>query len=253
MKDLPTQPNQTRVQQSFRRGLDTYHSAATHQADIANRLAECLATVAPNALPNVFEFGVGTGHLTQAIQDRFTVNNLRLNDLVPECAAFAPSTATFLGGPVQQVPLPNDLDLICSASTVQWLDDLPTTISQLSNHLRTGGWLALSSFGTAQFHELRSLGSNAAAPSYCDAEDWRAILPKTMKIKHLSQARRVEWFPNAIALLRHLRDTGVNGAASQKWSAKDLKAFEASYRDRFGTPQGLPLSYDPVWVIAQKA
>lgn len=253
MRDLPTQPRQTRVQQSFRRGLDTYHAAATHQADIAERLADCLATVAPTSLPNVFEFGVGTGHLTQAIQRRFSVTRLLLNDLVAECASFAPPSVRFLPGPVQQIPLPENLDLICSASTVQWLDDLPATINQLSNHLRPGGWLALSGFGTAQFHELRSLGSTAAAPSYCDAEAWRDILPETLKIKHLSQARRVEWFPNAVDVLRHLRETGVNGAASQKWSAKDLRVFETNYRDRFGTPQGLPLSYDPVWIIAQKS
>jgi malonyl-CoA O-methyltransferase len=63
----------------------------------------------------------------------------------------------------------------------------------------------------------------------------------------------VEWFPDALALLKHLRDTGVNGAASQNWTARDLKDFETRYRQRFGTPRGLPLTYDPVWVIAQKA
>lgn len=253
MKDLPKTLPQNRVKQSFRRGLKTYHESASHQADIAAQLAHLIAQHAPKHLGKVLEFGVGTGHLTNQLVSRFSVDDLYLNDLVAECEGFAPGTATFLTGAIETLPYPTDLDLICSASTVQWLEDLPTTLARLTDALTKGGQLALSGFGSAQFHELRTLGSAAAAPSYVDAEDWRLILPQGLKIKHLSQARRVEWFPNAMALLKHLRDTGVNGAASQNWTARDLKDFETRYRQRFGTPRGLPLTYDPVWVIAQKA
>lgn len=255
MKDLPnlTPPNaHSKVQQSFRRGLASYHANATHQAQIAARLVDVLQTLAPSHLPNALEFGCGTGHLTQPLIQTFSIDQLWLNDLVPECARFAPDQAQFQAGPIQSLTLPNSLDLICSASTVQWLDDLPKAISALGQSLRSGGWLALSGFGTAQFHELICLGSTAAAPSYVDAENWRAILPNNMTVKHLSQGRRVAWFDSATDILKHLRDTGVNGAATQRWTSADLKAFETEYRKRFGTPQGVPLTYDPVWIIAQK-
>lgn len=256
MKDMTHASNhsisQSKVQQSFRRGLKTYHAEAAHQAQIAVGLAERLQSHAPKHLSKVLEFGMGTGHLTRQMQKSFTIDRLYLNDLVDECESFAPTDTTFIPGPIETVDLPTDFDVICSASTVQWLVDLPATMQKLSTALRPRGLLALSGFGSAQFHELRTLGSSAAAPSYVDAEDWRAILPKGMTIKHLSQGRRVVWFPDAMAILKHLRDTGVNGSASQTWTAGNLKAFETNYRSRFGTPRGLPLTYDPVWVIAQK-
>ncbi|GAA6209998.1 hypothetical protein NBRC116601_32910 [Cognatishimia sp. WU-CL00825] len=253
MKDLTPAPPHDRVQQSFRRGLASYHSSATHQADIAARLAlQLVQAGAPKSFANALEFGCGTGHLTQHLRRNFTFQSLTLNDLVPECAAFAGAKDHFVPGPIETLQLPMALDLVCSASTVQWLDDIPATLSHLSQALVPGGWLALSGFGTSQFHELRALGSEAAAPSYVDAEHWRAMLPSDLKIKHLSQARRVAWFPNALALLKHLRETGVNGAASKAWTQTALKGFETQYRQRFGTPRGLPLTYDPVWIVAQK-
>lgn len=253
MKDIPNIPTQGKVQQSFRRGLDSYHNSATHQAEIAARLIDLLKPLAPSHLEAALEFGCGTGHLTQPLIQNITIDQLHLNDLVPECASFAPPQAQFQAGSMQSLTLPKSLDLICSASTVQWLDDLPSALATLTQSLKPGGWLALSGFGTAQFHELISLGSTAAAPSYVDAEGWRSILPENMTVKHLSQGRRVAWFDSAKDVLKHLRDTGVNGAASQRWTAADLKAFETAYRKRFGTPQGVPLTYDPVWLIAQKA
>ncbi|MFY0597084.1 MAG: methyltransferase domain-containing protein [Cognatishimia sp.] len=257
MKDMTQSPDQSlsqsKVQQSFRRGLNTYHEKATHQADIAAGLADRIQAHAPKQLKRVLEFGMGTGHLTRQMQQSFAISQLYLNDLVSECESFAPKAGTFIPGPIEKIDLPTDCDVICSANTVQWIRDLPTTTLKLKSALHPGGLLALSGFGSAQFHELRTLGSSAAAPSYVDAEEWRRILPEGMTIKHLSQGRRVEWFPSAMAILKHLRETGVNGSATQTWTTGDLKAFEHDYRQRFGTQRGLPLTYDPVWMIAQKS
>lgn len=59
-------------------------------------------------------------------------------------------------------------------------------------------------------------------------------------------------FGNIRSLLRHLRLTGVNGNARQGWSRARLRAFEAAYHSRFGRGGRLPLSYDPVWLVARK-
>ncbi len=252
MKDLSHAMTQSKVQQSFRRGLATYHAQATQQAEIAQRLGDLIATYGSRRLGRVLEFGMGTGHLTQALTQRFEIQTLYVNDLVADCAAFAPEAAQFLPGPIEAQVLPNKLDLVCSASTVQWVEDIETTVATLTKALAPGGLLALSGFGSSQFQELRALASTAAAPSYVDAEDWAGLLPDHMQILHLSQSPKTEWFDSAAPLLKHLRATGVNGAASQTWTATSLRKFEAEYRQRFGTDQGLPLTYDPVWMIARK-
>ncbi len=262
MKDHLRASNHARVQASFRRGLQTYHGAAQVQAGIATRLVDQLGHTIETShrFDRVFEFGCGTGHLTQAFLARHMVSSLWLNDLVPESIPLAlsavektPENVHFLPGPVEEIDLPEGLDLIMSASTLQWVEDIPALLRQLRDRLASGGYLALSSFGQQHFHQLYTLGSTAAAPSYSDAAVLQSMLPEGMTLRYLHQAQQTLHFRNLRALLRHLRDTGVNGQSSQNWSRRRLSEFEAGYFDQFGTPEGLPLTYDPVWLIAQKA
>lgn len=252
MKDMNQSMQISKVAQSFRRGLKTYHESATQQANIAQHLSDLMAQHLPPQLGRALEFGMGTGHLTRAVSKYFQIDRLYLNDLVSDCADFAPKGAAFVGGPIEGVAMPQNLDLICSASTVQWVEDLPSMLERLTDALAPGGWLALSGFGHKQFQELRTLGSTAMAPNYMDASEWQLVLPENLRVQHTSQAQTTEWFPSALSLLKHLRDTGVNGASNRSWTTQDLRAFEAEYTERFGTKEGLPLTYDPVWVLVQK-
>ena len=136
--------DQARVQRSFRRGLETYHRHAVAQARIAQDLAAMLAGAgAPRKLEAVLEFGCGTGLLTEALLGRFGIAGLTLNDLVAEAApglqARTAGQARFLAGPIEQLPLPDGLDLIASASTVQWVEDIPALMARLAASLRPGG------------------------------------------------------------------------------------------------------------------
>ncbi|MCB4455872.1 malonyl-ACP O-methyltransferase BioC [Leisingera sp. McT4-56] len=262
MKDMqPPHLDQSRVRQSFRRGLESYHGSASVQADIAGQLAAMLQQQgAPRRFASVLEFGCGTGHLTRQLLQRFQADSLSLNDLVPEAAQVlqaldgtAPAQARFAGGPIEILPLPQELDLIASASTVQWIPDLAGLAARLAAHLKPGGWLALSGFGRGQFRELAALGSAAAAPSYLDADEWPAVLPHGMEILQITQRPVVLEFSSAMHLLKHLRQTGVNGHAQQNWSRRRLREFEEAYRARFGRNGILPLTYDPVLLVARKA
>ncbi|MGR3759876.1 methyltransferase domain-containing protein [Roseobacteraceae bacterium NS-SX3] len=261
MKDMQLPGlDQTRVRESFRRGLETYHQNASAQAGIAARLAQLLREHGtPHRFGAAFEFGCGTGHLTAELMQGFGIGQLTLNDLVAEAGprlraltAHRAEATHFAFGPVETVPLPRELDLVASASTVQWIADVPALMMRLAARLRPGGWLAVSGFGRAQFHELAALGPAAAAPSYADAAEWLAMLPADMEIVAVEQRPAVMEFASALSLLKHLRLTGVNGHARQSWSRGRLRAFEAEYRARFGRDGRLPLTYDPVWVIARK-
>ena len=253
--------NQDRVRQSFRRGLESYHQHAKAQADIAAELVRLLQEQgAPDRFENVLEFGCGTGHLTLPLMLQFDIHHLTLNDLVPEAAIGLSGLTSdraertdFTFGPIETLPLPRDLDLITSASTVQWIDDVPGLMARLASRLSPGGWMAISGFGRNQFHQLRSLGSSAAAPSYIDPSEWQARLPLGLELLHVGQKPVELMFDSAIDLLRHLRNTGVNAQAKQRWSRGRLEAFEESYRSEFGQGRQLPLTYDPVWMIARKA
>lgn len=241
-----------RVQRSFQRGLSSYHHAASPQAAIAEHLASLLADHAPRDLGQIFEFGCGTGHFTNALTARFRSTALYLNDLVEDCETMIPAGSRFSPGPVEDISLPEGLSMIASASTIQWVHDVPALMSKLWNHLAPGGWLALSGFGQDHFHQLSSLGSTASAPGYVDPKAWAQMLPPEAVVHHLSKQEITVRFTSAMELLRHLRQTGVNGQAKGGWSRARLTRFEAEYFEKFGDDGQIPLTYSPVYLIARK-
>lgn len=248
-----------RVRQSFGRGLVSYHQAATVQAQIADDLAALLgAHRGDGPLARALEFGCGTGHLTRALTKRFAIADLTLNDLVPDCANHVRATMpagqknAFCSGPIETLEVGAGFGLIASASVVQWIPDQRALLQNLSDRLAPGGWLALSSFGTAQFAELQALGSAACAPGYRDAGDWQVVLPEGVELVIARQDPIRLYFNSARAVLRHLRETGVNGNAQGGWTRARLADFERQYAAQFGTDQGLPLTYDAVWIVARK-
>lgn len=250
----------SRLRRSFARGLQSYHENASVQAQIATDLVSHLLAQGGGAdLGRVLEFGCGTGHLTDALLNCFNINDLTLNDLVPETGETLnrllqerQQSAQFRFGAVESIVLEGQYDLIASASTVQWIEDLPSALARFSQHLTPGGWLTVSGFGRQQFHQLAALGSDAAAPSYLDAEEWEPRLPPDLELIFCRQRAIDLQFSSAMELLRHLRLTGVNGQASQRWGRRDLQRFDDQYRQRFGENGRLPLTYDAVWVLAQK-
>lgn len=242
-----------RIQRSFRRGLHSYHQASVAQAEIAAQLTTRLAELAPERFEKVLEFGCGTGHLTRALTKGFAIGHLYLNDLVPDCAELAGRHhASFLSGPIEATELPTELSLISSASTIQWIEDTPALIQRLWQHLEPGGWLAMSGFTPGHFCELHSLGSTAAAPSYMNLDNWASALPSRARIHCLSEYKTVLYFDTPREVLRHLRDTGVNGNARTLWTRKELARFEKEYSARFEIKDRVPLTYAASLIIAQK-
>ncbi|WP_424944895.1 methyltransferase domain-containing protein [Aliiroseovarius crassostreae] len=244
-----------KVGRSFARNFHSYHANATIQAVIAEGLARRLQHHgAPARFARGFEFGCGTGHLTRALRDRFQIEHLTLNDLVPGAAEVAHAhQADFLPGDIRHTPWPDTPDLITSASTLQWMTDPAALVARAGRALAPGGWLALSGFGPMQYHELAALGSDAQAPGLCSAGTLAAALGTDRFQIHDARGREHRlWFTSPQDVLRHLRATGVNGAARAVWTKARLRAFCDTYRDQFERGGRVPLTYHPVWVIAQK-
>jgi malonyl-CoA O-methyltransferase len=252
---------QSRIQQSFCRGFQSYNDNAHVQAQIATDLAARFKSlVGGTRFRRAFEFGCGTGFLTRELTRQFSVDHWTLNDLVAECESHvAPLFKTshcawnFLSGAVETLDLPQCCDLIASASAIQWVQDTPALLNRLSDYLAPGGWLLLSSFGPGQFYELDDFGSDPAQMSYFDATAWRDMLPKDLVPRHIAQTRQSARFATVRDMLVHLRNTGVNGNSTQNWTRSKLATFEDEYARRFtGPDQKVHLTYAPVYIIAQK-
>lgn len=265
-----------KVQHSFRRSLKTYNEHAFVQLEIAQTLAKMLSEhclidgktqSTQKDFERAFEIGCGTGFLTKALLNELSVKHFCLNDLVAECEAeLLEELKPFIGkqlaewqffeGDINQIEIAAQHDLICSASSLQWVDDLPRVLEKITQSLRSQGWLALSSFTPEHFVELRELnhahGNSNKHLNYADVAQWQELLSEQFDVKEIQVNKITVWFDTFDELLKHLRNTGVNGNARQQWTQTSLREFEQSYQSRFAQNGRLPLSYEPIFIVAKK-
>ncbi len=245
-----------RIARSFARHRASYDSAATPQKLIAQQLARRLQNCAgPRAFPRAFEFGAGSYHLSRALDRRFDIRDFWLNDLVARPLPSGLRAHTWARpGPVEAAQPPGSLDLLASASTIQWLADPAAVLARLCAQVRRGGWLAISGFGPRQFNEIAEVsGNGAAAPSLMSETALCAALPAGWQVHDHGITLLHQGFASPLEMLRHLRRTGINGLAQKGWTRRDLGDFCARYLREFGRPDGsVPLSWQPIWLIARK-
>lgn len=243
-----------KVQRSFSRSFQTYNDTASQQAWVARKLVSEMRRVgAPNRFDVAFELGCGTGHLTRLLRQNFDLPDLYLNDIAPQARATADAeNAAFIAGDVRLVEWPAKLDLVASASMIQWMENPAGLLQQVAEALEPGGWLAISGFGPLQYQELAQIGSTARAPGLCLPDTLATAIDGPFKILTVGQSLRPSYFDTPREVLKHLRSTGVNGRARGAWTRSTLARFEADYVQKFGTDGRVPLTYHPVWVIAEK-
>lgn len=243
-----------RVARSFARSFDSYGREATQQAWIADHLISRLGNAsARQSFERGLELGCGTGHLTRAMTAHFSFGALTINDLVADARLVAADCgATFLHGDALETAWPNAPDLVISASMIQWLSDPAKLMRRIARDLAPGGWLAVSGYGLKQFTELVELGSTAQAPGLCPVADLVRAVSEDLDVIDAGEATRVSYFASPRDALRHLRQTGVNGRAHKGWTKGRLLEFSDAYQRQFQTEDGIPLTYNPTWIIARK-
>lgn len=251
--------NKQRVRLSFERHLAQYEREATVQRDIACELAAAPETHAPNlCVSKALEIGIGTGFLTRLLTQRYPQAEWWFNDLFSSALDWIPKGLRHthnLIGDAETLPFPPTLNLLASASALQWFDAPENFIGKSYKALKEGGVLAVSVFGEKNFTELNKLiGTGLHYPTLQQWQTW--IRQAGFRILTTSEWLCQQTFSNARDLLSHLRNTGVNGiAAARITTPRQLLEFEHRYRQAFAhsSENGkLPLTYHPLLLLAQK-
>jgi malonyl-CoA O-methyltransferase len=248
------------ISRRFAQALATYEEQAQVQALVADTLLAYLSEALPEAKPQTaLEIGCCTGMLTEKIAAGLpSLAHLTVCDLV---AAFQGCIAsksrgwrqqvTFLAGDIEKVVLPQRYDLILSSSTLHWVHDFPALSCKLARHLNEQGTLAIALYGPDNFMEIREITGSGLR--YHSLDELEHILSRHFQVHIARESREQLWFADPLAMLHHLRDTGVNALSSRVWTRGRLAAFAAAYRERFGSDRGVCLTYHPLFFIASKA
>ncbi len=234
----------------FARAVATYEAQAEVQRFAAERLTELMGQHFHVLAPRLLEIGCGTGLLTRRLMARFAPSELVLNDLCPDmaiCFANVPRTR-FLSGDARTLVWPGPFDAIASASAVQWFGDLNAFSERCAAALPRGGLLAVSAFGPETLREISALTGRGLR--YADFEAFVSAFD-AFETRAAERTLRTLTFPDATAVLRHLRETGVTatGGGDTPWTRARLAAFSADYARRFPRGGGVALTYEPFWFV----
>jgi malonyl-CoA O-methyltransferase len=248
--------NKNIIHQRFSKALKTYDQYAVVQKSIAEKLMQLTKNYMPDCTSNVFEIGCGTGFLTEFLLQDTKPDHLICNDLIDECQKHIDIIASnhnvnnvsYTMGDIETIKLPENLDVIISASAFQWLTSLNNSITKFSNALKEGGLLSFSTFGKDNFREIKSITGTGL--KYYSIDEWKSMLSNKFDVLHCKEEHIQVHFERPELVLSHIKKTGVNCFEGSSWNKSDLMKFVNEYRYYKGS-EGFSLTYNPIIIIAQ--
>ncbi len=253
----PQELDKQLIADSFKASEATYEKNALVQKEIGRQLITFLRSCNSFNPSQVLEIGCCTGILTELVVATKKIDTLYVNDIVPEfCKTTSERVAEHVGkveclvGDIEQCILPKNLDLIISSATFQWIADLPALFGKIHGVLRDDGYLIFSIFGPGTMKEISALTGRSL--QYHSREKISEMLQGNFDIRSMRSDIREIYFPTVLAVLQHIRQTGVGGLGRGKWIPGKYKEFAKQYSSRFATEKGLPVTYASTFVVAIK-
>ncbi len=170
--------------------FDEYDFLKRH---VSNQIIERLADTA-HSFATGFDLGCHTGTLARALAEAHPDMTLRAGDLSPLMAKRARANGVDAITLDEETPLigPNalergQLDLIISALSLHWINDLPGTLAQIRASLRPDGLFLGALLGAGTLAELRHALSEAETELTGGAAPRLSPLPRLQDMASLMQ------------------------------------------------------------------
>lgn len=246
------------VKRQFDNGLRTYDNCAQTQRNVAAELVQMVHGAGFDHFNKVFEVGCGSGFLTQKLIEDFQIDELIANDIT--CASEVHmnrigaeyfKNIDFRSGDAEKITFPQNNDAVFSSSTLQWFNGLPQFFEKVKASLNMKGLFAFSTFGPDNYKEIKSL--TGVGLTYHQTEDLQAMLLKSFDILATKEWTEVMEFEHPLNVLRHMKQTGVNGTRQKYFGKEEMFEFIEKYAEQFSTTnETVTLTYHPIIIIAQK-
>lgn len=253
---MTERPSKTRVRTAFSASAPHYDEVADVQTRIASRLVEAIGL--PHA-ERILDAGCGTGKVSRLLREAAPAATvLALDHAYAMCArANLPQT---LCADIEQLPLAADsVELYCSSLAWQWVSPQLAAREAL-RVLKPAGRLAIASLASETFVELRSAFSavddHAHVLHFHSAEEYISILSQAgfSDIRMTRDPIRV-YAPDLPTHIARIRSLGASQLGGQRrhglFGRQAWNTLLAAYETR-REHQGLPLTYDALYLFATK-
>ncbi len=230
--------------------------AARLREDLLRRL-ELIALVPGTVL----DLGCGTGHGAAALAARWPRARVIALDASPAMLGEAArregaERIERLLADAEAVPLPDaSVDVVFSNLMLPWCEDIDAVFTEVARILKPRGLFTITTLGPDTLLELRAAwlaaDRDAAMHPFTDMHDLGDGLVRAGFAEPvLDVSRFTLTYPDAVAVLRDLKETGTQGAATGRarglTGRGKLRAMEAAY-ERYRSGGVLPASYEVVF------
>lgn len=242
------------ISQNFAGAFATYDANATVQRKIAEEMVTQMRISGFPDGATIYEAGAGTGLLTRMLLREFSPVRIVANDLCAEAGPMLKSISDrveFLAGDAERIAVPVGCEHVASCSAIQWFFDVGAFLGNMAAGLKSGGYLAFSTFGPENLFEIRKLAG--AGLDYLTLKAHATLLEcYGFEVLHSGESLEVSRHQSVAGLLRHIRDTGTGGVSVEKWTAARTRRFCREYAERFTHASGVSLTYHPMYFVARK-
>lgn len=242
--------NKELIKFRFNKSVKTYNETAIIQKEMAKKLTDKTISFCGNSFDKVFEFGAGTGFLSQNIVNQIKFNEYYANDIIEEseyCIKNIINTAKFLSGDIEKIDITEKFDLVVSNAVVQWVHDLDELLNKIRTNLSDGGYFAFTTFGEQNYHEIRE--TTGVSLDYLKTETLKEKCNAKFEIVSFEENVQTLFFDTPLEVLKHIKNSGTNSIKSTNWTMTKLKAFDDFYRKSFSSCNKVILTYHPIFVI----
>ncbi len=258
--------NKQNVKTAFGNAVSTYDESAVVQGEILKRLLLKLKslTVKVDAL---LDLGSGTGSAQTELQYLFGRDNYYSLDIALPMLQFAkknaqPELNTAVCGDAEALPYKADVfDLVFSASTLQWCNDIASVFADCLRTLRPQGLFIFSLFGPDTLQELRHsfarVDPHPRVKNFVDMHLLGDLLLQTGFSSPVMEAEKLTVeYRDPMQLLHDLKATGATNKLQSRsrglLTRHQIDAMLNEYR-KFELPNGTyPATYEVIYGHAWK-
>jgi malonyl-CoA O-methyltransferase len=254
--------DRTAIKEAFGRAAPVYDAHAHLQRQVRQHCLALGQAYWPSG-KQILDVGCGTGALlTEVSQARLKWHVTSL-DLSPGmCAVAKEKSPAVVNADASGMPFADaSFDGVFSSLMLQWADNSSIVWQEMARVLKPYGRVVLSTFVHGTLQELRdafmSLDGKPHVSHFLQAHEILKFASDAgFTLAMAEQVRIVNHYPDAIALMRSLQFIGATHKDANRsrglMTLKQLASVERNYEKRFGTPDGLPATWQLLCLVLQK-
>jgi malonyl-CoA O-methyltransferase len=253
-------PPRQRIARTFGRKAATYDGHAEVQGELTALLAARLAASGLSS-GRWADLGCGTGMFYDVCKKSGLSGRIIGVDISFEPLVVYRKKRTGFSSTIQadidRLPFKNaTFDGAVTASTLQWITNVPEALKNITAILKNGGLLAFSVFVHGSFRELFSIQQQFGIPApvlCCESSEFVRMLEEAgfadVDYETVEKTARA---PTAAMVLKSISAIGGTATAVRLLNRKELAEFCRAYETAFSKGCGVPLTYRAIVGVCRK-